>query len=289
MTFEVDWVDAFADAAFSGNGCAVVHGGASLDDDTCMAFVRETSLVECTFTGPSDVADIHVRYFLASREIPFAGHPTVATIAAMRARGFIQDGMLTMETLAGVLSVEVDGTSVRMTQNAPEFGAQVDPVLVATAMGVDASDIIGTPQIVSTGLPFCITVLRDRNAVRSASLNLKGLTDYAASIGQASTDIMEPYLITLQDVPQDAQTFGRLLLAPPSAPEDPFTGSATGAAASYLWQTGLIDGAPYVAAQGDDMGRPGRADVRLLGKSDDITGVVVGGKAHILISGTLNL
>ena len=123
MTFEVDWVDAFADAAFSGNGCAVVHGGASLDDGTCMAFVRETSLVECTFTGPSDVADIHVRYFLASREIPFAGHPTVATIAAMRARGFIQDGTLTMETLAGVLSVEVDGTSVRMTQNAPEFGA----------------------------------------------------------------------------------------------------------------------------------------------------------------------
>ncbi|MEO9897001.1 MAG: PhzF family phenazine biosynthesis protein [Paracoccaceae bacterium] len=289
MTFEVDWVDAFADAAFSGNGCAVVHGGASLDAATCMAFVRETSLVECTFTGPSEIADIHVRYFLASREIPFAGHPTVATIAAMRARGFIQDGTLTMETLAGVVSVEVDGTSVHMTQNAPEFGDQVDPALVAAAMGVDASDVVGTPQIVSTGLPFCITVLRDRDAVRSASLNLKGLTDYAASLGHASTDIMEPYLITLQDVPQGAQTFGRLLLAPPSAPEDPFTGSATGAAASYLWRTGVIDGAPYVAAQGDDMGRPGRADVQLLGQSDDITGVVVGGKAHILISGTLNL
>lgn len=65
--FEFDWVDAFSDRAFGGNGCAVVHGGAVLSQDVCMAFVRETSLVECTFTGPSDVADIRVRYFLASR------------------------------------------------------------------------------------------------------------------------------------------------------------------------------------------------------------------------------
>ena len=78
MKFDVDWVDAFTGQAFGGNGCAVVHDGAALSDATCMAFVRETSLVECTFTGPSQVADIRVRYFLASREIPFAGHPTVA-------------------------------------------------------------------------------------------------------------------------------------------------------------------------------------------------------------------
>ncbi|MEO0381721.1 MAG: PhzF family phenazine biosynthesis protein, partial [Pseudomonadota bacterium] len=70
MTFDVDWVDAFTDVPFGGNGCAVVHGGATLSAETAMAFVRETSLVECTFTGPSDVADIRVRYFLASREIP---------------------------------------------------------------------------------------------------------------------------------------------------------------------------------------------------------------------------
>jgi PhzF family phenazine biosynthesis protein len=86
MTIEFDWVDAFSDRPFGGNGCAVLHGAAGLGDKTCMAVVRETSLVECTFTGPSDVADIRVRYFLASREIPFAGHPTIATVAAMRHR-----------------------------------------------------------------------------------------------------------------------------------------------------------------------------------------------------------
>ncbi|MEC7256317.1 MAG: PhzF family phenazine biosynthesis protein, partial [Pseudomonadota bacterium] len=103
--FDFDWVDAFSDHAFGGNGCAVVHGGAVLTKDTCQAFVRETSLVECTFTGPSDVADVRVRYFLADREIPFAGHPTLATAAALRDRGMVSGDRVTFETGAGVVPV----------------------------------------------------------------------------------------------------------------------------------------------------------------------------------------
>jgi PhzF family phenazine biosynthesis protein len=141
MTFEFDWVDAFSERAFGGNGCAVLHGAAHLDAATCMAVVRETSLVECTFTGPSEVADIRVRYFLASREIPFAGHPTLATVAAMRHRGLIGDGPLTLETGAGVLPVEVAGTRVSMVQNAPEFGAVVPAEIVAGVYGLPAEAI----------------------------------------------------------------------------------------------------------------------------------------------------
>ena len=51
MGFQFDWVDAFTDHPFGGNGCAVVHGGAVLGADICRAFTAETSLVECTFTG----------------------------------------------------------------------------------------------------------------------------------------------------------------------------------------------------------------------------------------------
>ncbi len=289
MTYDVDWVDAFSDRAFGGNGCAVVHGGAGLPDATCMAFVRETSLVECTFTGPSDRADLRVRYFLASREIPFAGHPTVATVAAARTRGLISDGSLTLETGAGVIPVEVEGTRVRMTQNAPEFGPLVDPERVAAVFGIDAGDIIGQPQVVSTGLPFCITHLRNRDVLASAVLSPKALTDYALALGHGSTDVMEPYLITCEGAPEGADTFGRLLLAPPSPAEDPFTGSANGAAGAYLWAQGMIDTPDYVAGQGDDMGRPGRAQVSVQGPRDAISGVIVTGNAHILMTGTLAL
>ena len=66
-SYEFDWVDAFTDQPFGGNGCAVVHDAGALTGETCRAFVRGTSLVECTFLEPSEVTDIKVRYFLASQ------------------------------------------------------------------------------------------------------------------------------------------------------------------------------------------------------------------------------
>ena len=288
-SYSVDWVDAFTDAPFGGNGCAVVHGGADLDAETAMRFVRETSLVECTFTGPSEIADVKVRYFLASREIPFAGHPTVATVDALKARGYMTGDQITLETGAGVVPVIVRDGWVEMTQIAPEFGVYPDKDLVAQVAGVEASEIISPPQLVSTGLPFVITVLENHEALRRAQLNQKALHELARSLGHDGTDLMEPFLVTLDGATDAGDTFSRLLIAPPSPPEDPFTGSATGAMAAYLWHHGLTDKESFIAEQGHWMGRPGQARVRRVGAADAISGVKVAGQAWRLISGELHL
>ena len=285
MGFKFDWVDAFSEVAFGGNGCAVIHGGDQLPDAVCMAYVRETSLVECTFTGPSEVADVRVRYFLASREIPFAGHPTIATVIALRARGLISDGALTLETGAGIIPVEVDGGHVKMTQIAPNFGAKVPAGLVASVGGLDPTDIVGAPQIVSTGLPFCITVLKDRASLDRLVLDVDALRRLGRFLDQPETDIMEPFWVTLSGATSQGDTFSRLLLAPPSPPEDAFTGSATGAMAAYLWRYGLIEDRTFIAEQGHGMGRPGRATVRVLGAQQAIAGVEVSGSGVIVMSG----
>jgi trans-2,3-dihydro-3-hydroxyanthranilate isomerase len=287
--YDFDWVDAFTDRAFSGNGCAVVHGGEDLDDQTCMDFVRETSLVECTFTGPSKVADIKVRYFLASREIPFAGHPTIATVAAMRSRGLVSGDRLVLETGAGLVPVLLEGGTIEMTQVAPVFGAMVDRDLVASAIGLDADQIIAPPQMVSTGLPFCVTVLRDHDALKAARLNVEALQAMAASQGFSGTDMAEPFLVTVKGATAGGDTFSRLLLPPPNPPEDPFTGSATGAMAAYLWHHGLMDKDRFVAEQGHWLGRPGQADVSRVGPRDAITGVKVAGKGFVLMRGQVDL
>ena len=289
MTFEFDWVDAFTGDVFGGNGCAVVHGGAVLSDAVCMAYVRETSLVECTFTGPSDVADIRVRYFLASREIPFAGHPTVATVVAMRRRGMIADGPLVLETAAGLVPVDVQGDRVTMTQIAPVFGAVADVELVAAVGGLKASDIIHPPQVVSTGLPFCVTLLKDRAAVERVAMNAEALDAYARVMGHDGTDVMEPFCVCLEGATERGDTFSRLVMAPPSPPEDPFTGSATGCMAAYLWAHGLIDTPMFTAEQGHGMGRPGQAQVEVLGPRDAIAGVKVSGQGALVMSGEVYL
>ena len=287
--YDFDWVDAFTDQPFGGNGCAVVHNGAHLSEDIATAYVRETSLVECTFTGPSDVADIKVRYFLASREIPFAGHPTIATVAAMRSRGLIEGEELVLETGAGLVPIRLNGDEIEMTQVAPQFGDVMPVDLVARTISLPPEAIVAQPQMVSTGLPFCITVLRDHEALRQAKLDVDAMRDMAARQGYAGTDMLEPFLVTLQGASEAGDTFSRLLMAPPSPPEDPFTGSATGAMAAYLWHHGLMEKETFTAEQGHGMGRPGQATVTRVGTPQDITGVKVAGQGFVLMRGQVDL
>ncbi|MBE1284271.1 MAG: PhzF family phenazine biosynthesis isomerase [Rhodobacteraceae bacterium] len=287
--FDFDWVDAFSDRAFGGNGCAVVHGGASLPDQVCLNYVRETSLVECTFTGPSEVADIKVRYFLASREIPFAGHPTIATVAALRDRGLLTGDRCVLETGAGLVPIRMEGDRIEMTQVAPRFGVTPDKALVAAAISLPEEAILGTPQVVSTGLPFCVTVLRDHEALRAATLNVEALETLSQALDAPGVDMSEPFLVTLKGATGSGDTFSRLLLAPPSPPEDPFTGSASGAMGAYLWRHGFIQKNSFIAEQGHWMGRPGQAQVSRVGPVDAMEGVKVSGTGFVLMRGTVDL
>lgn len=290
---DFDWVDAFTDRAFGGNGCAVVHGAGGLDDATCMAFTRETGLVECTFLEPTEVADMKIRYFLATKEIPFAGHPTIASVVSMVARGVVEPGDVTVETGAGVIPIEAtddEAPLVTMTQVAPTFGEVLDAELVAAVGGLSPDDIAAPPQMVSTGLPFCITLLKSKEALRRVQIDIAALERFRSALGGgAMADLIEPFWVTRGGATEAGDTFSRLVLAPPLPPEDPFTGSATGAMAAYLWHHGLIENPRFVAEQGHDMGRPGQANVEVLGPRDAITGLRVSGRGYVLMQGTLAL
>lgn len=286
--YKFDWVDAFSAQAFGGNGCAVVHDGADLSSDTCTSFVRETSLVECTFTGPSEVADVKVRYYLASQEIPFAGHPTIATVAAMRDRGLVTGESLVLETGAGLVPVDLRGDWIDMTQVAPKFGNDVDPAIVAASVSLPPDSFLSPPQVVSTGLPFVVAILKDQALLRAAQLNPKALRDLRSAVNDED-EVMEPFLVTLGGHSSQGDTFSRLMLAPPNPPEDPFTGSATGAMAAYLWKQGLMAKDSFVAEQGHWMGRPGQAVVTRMGPPQAMTGVKVAGRGFVLMRGTVDL
>jgi trans-2,3-dihydro-3-hydroxyanthranilate isomerase len=294
-SYRVDWVDAFTEVPFGGNACAVVHDAAGLPVEQRLALVRETSLSECAYLVGSDKADFGARYYLATREIPMAGHPTIATVASLVHRGMVDlsSGLaaFTLEVGAGILPIEVsarDGRAplITMTQRRPEFGPVQDPAAIAACVGLDAAEIAHPPQIVSTGTPFCVTLLRDKDALRRARLDARALAAWRESVGDAG--LMEPFLVTLGGV-DGGDTFARLLLPPPMPAEDPFTGSATGCMAAYLWHYGLIGSRRFVAEQGHWMGRPGRADVEVLGPAHGIEGVRVGGSGVVLMEGTLRL
>ncbi|MDF1717558.1 MAG: PhzF family phenazine biosynthesis protein [Antarcticimicrobium sp.] len=294
--YPFDWVDAFTDRPFGGNGCVVVHGADDLNVADRLALVRETSLSECAFVVGSEVADFGARYYLADKEILMAGHPTVATVVSLIDRGLVPltDGRaeFTLEVRSGVLPIAVDHragrTMVVMTQPAPRFGRRVDPAAIAAMVSLEPGDILGTPQVVSTGTPFCITLVRDKPALRRARLDA-ALFHAMNPQGSARDDMVEPFLVTLGGETSAGDTFSRLLLPPPMPPEDPFTGSATGCMAGYLWHHRLIGEPRFVAEQGHWMGRPGRAEVEVLGPHEAPTGVRVGGRGYVLMRGELDL
>ena len=297
-SYDFDWIDAFTETPFGGNACAVFYDAADIPVDTRTALVRETSLSECAFLVGSEVADFGVRYYVADAEILMAGHPTIATVASLIARGLVTptaDGTaFTLEVGAGVLPIEVtsrDGQAplITMTQRAPSFHRTYDLQDIADLYGLSADDIVHAPQIVSTGTPFCITVLRDHDALQRAVLDIDRLKEWRQTTGMDRPGILEPFLVTLQGATETGDTFSRLLLPRPLPPEDPFTGSATGCMAAYLWHHGLIKTSKFVAQQGHWLGRPGSAQVEVLGPPDSITGVKVGGSGVRLMQGTLTL
>lgn len=284
------WIDAFTDRPLGGNPCAVVFGADDLPVEDRIAFTRETRLSECAFVVASDKADFGARYYLASGEIKMAGHPTIATCAALEEAGLLAGrAAFTLEVGAGVVGIEVDRSAARpvftMTQYAPVFGRSYAPERIAPIVALDPSDIVGTPQTVSTGGPhFCVTLLKDRAALERAELSVAILRALRPEI-----DFWEPFLCTREGFTAAGDTAARLMLTPPEPPEDPFTGSATGSMAAYLWHHGLIGAPVFTAEQGHAMGRPGSARVEVLGPRDAISGVKVGGSASVLMEGTVRL
>lgn len=293
----VFWVDAFTQTRYGGNPCAVVFDADDMGVDARIAFTRETGLVECAFVIASTRADFGARYYMPTGEIPMAGHPTVATVTAMIEEGIVEvPSAFTLEVGAGVIAIDVqagqagqagqdrDAPVITMTQLRPEFGLEYDAGAIAALYGLSASDVIGTPQTVSTGSPFCITQLASMDALSSAKLDADGLVQFKSA---HDADFMEPFLC-LTNPHAGAGTVARLLLPPPFPPEDPFTGSATGCMAAYLFAKGAV-AACFRAEQGALMGRPGHAMVQVLGTPEDITGIKVGGSGIVIMDGHLRV
>ena len=288
-------VDAFTVSPLSGNPCAVLFDTDDLDDSAMLSIAREMNLAETAFVRNSVVADFGVRYFTPAEEIPLAGHPTIATaFALVETKRLSLTGdytIFTLELRVGPIRVEIYASQgivnrVVMTQKKPEFLATYKPLDVMHIFGLSSDDVLPDlpVQTVSTGTPQLMVPLRDLEALRRAQLDVGGYNDF-----RARSDFFSPHLFCVHALSDGGRTFARHFSMPPDLSEDPFTGSATGGMAAYLWRYGLIKQPKFVAEQGHWMRRPGRATVEIVGPPDDIETVKVGGPAVTVIRGELEL
>lgn len=260
--FKYQLSDVFTNKPFEGNQLAVFLDAGALSDREMQAIAREMNLSETTFILRRDAAverdrGVRVRIFTTQEELPFAGHPTLGSAATIRRifPEFAGATRIVLDLNGGQVPVEFSPdrnqageASGEMTQPEPVFGALHDPAILAPLLGLNVSDFVAQPlpQTVSTGLPYCVAVLRSVEALGRLRVDHVAGGKYL----QAS-DTRFFYAIAAE-----APGVWRARMQFYNG-EDPATGSAAGCAIAYLVKNEIVaPGVQLHLRQGVEMGRP---------------------------------
>jgi trans-2,3-dihydro-3-hydroxyanthranilate isomerase len=288
-------VDVFTDTPLAGNPLAVVFDTAGLATERMQSIAREFNLSETTFIERRDSAieeaeGIRVRIFTTAEELNFAGHPTLGTASVLRlaAPEVAVDNTIRLRLNVGTVPVRFRGEGLdgEMTQPDPAFGAELDRAEVARLLGLKADDLDPAlaPQIVSTGTPFAIVVLRNLEPLGRLKVNQDEASPWLRGWGARWFYLLAP------DPDQNqcpTQWRARMQF---NGGEDPATGSAAGCAISYLVARGAApSGRSIHLRQGIEIGRP--SDLHLAATLLDarVTDVRVGGSTVLVATGRLFL
>jgi trans-2,3-dihydro-3-hydroxyanthranilate isomerase len=288
-------VDVFAETALSGNPLAVVMNTCGLATERMQAIAREFNLSETTFverrTSEVERAEgVRVRIFTAQEELPFAGHPTLGTASVLKlyAPETLHGDTVTLDENAGPVPVRFEGESLfgEMTQRDPEFGEELDRTGAARLLGLAEQDLepVLLPQIVSTGIPFAIVVLRSLGALGRLKIDQDEATEWLRARGGRWFYVLAP------NPGQNKEGVKYRARMQFYGGEDPATGSAAGCAIGYLVGRGIAaPGERIHVRQGVEMGRPSDLFLSAKKESARVRDVRVAGSTVLVAKGRLFL
>jgi PhzF family phenazine biosynthesis protein len=273
---QLDIVDVFGSQLLRGNPLAVVRGAEALDVAAMQALTSWLGFSETTFLLPPTQAgaDYRVRIFSQTRELPFAGHPTLGTCHAwLRAGGVAaHDGVVVQECGAGLVEI-------RRIEGMLAFRA---PAVLRNGP-LSAEERATAAQLCHVPEQAIVDAVHADNGPGWQLLVLRSVDDVLAAEPEprlpAGTDIG----LVARHAPGGDADFELRAFFPDAAGvlvEDPVTGSLNAAAAQYLFAAGLAQGR-YVAAQGRKVG----ADGRVVCVQDDAGAVWVAGRTGTVSQG----
>ena len=275
MSLPFRQVDVFTATPYLGNPLAVVHGADGLSAEQMQRFAGWTNLSETTFLlAPGEGADYRVRIFTPTRELPFAGHPTLGSCHAWLEAGGRprQPGVVTQQCDAGLIDIRVGTDGLAFAAPPLVRSGPVDAELaqrVAAMLGIDPADIVDL-QWADNGPGWIAVLLASAEAVlaiqpQPGAENV-GVAGPHRAGGPAAFEVRAFF-------PGNGVTY-----------EDPVTGSFNASLAQWLLSTGRAQ-APYLARQGTALGRSGQVRI-----TQDPDGQVwVGGSVVTCVSGTVDL
>jgi trans-2,3-dihydro-3-hydroxyanthranilate isomerase len=283
--------DVFTDRPFSGNQLAIFPQ-AVLGDETMQRIARELNLSETVFVEPlageSDAGVVAaLRIFTPSREVAFAGHPTIGTaIALVDHLWWIgpNESTFTLREPAGDIAISIDRgnpTLAWLTMPPVALGRKIAREEAAAMLGLDPGELRDDlpAQLAGAGNPFLLVPLRSREAVDRALLNERATR---AAVGWDEVN----GIYVFSQSPTGA--YARMFAPMSGIVEDPATGSAAGSLYAYLTAHAALEARErFVNEQGVAMGRPSLLHLRLHWAGARPERIEVGGSAVYVGEGVL--
>lgn len=272
--------DVFSSFPTKGNALAVVLDSDGLSVEAMQGFAAWTNLAETTFLFPPETveADYRVRIFTPSREMPFAGHPTLGSCASWLHAGGRpkQAGVVRQECGVGIVAIDISTDipafiappTVVSPMPAEKFAELIEKLDINPDHIVRYSVLNNGPEWHVFELQTAEQVLAvDSSRVRWPNEKAIGLIGRHGHGAECDFEVR--------------------MLAPSSGmSEDPITGSLNSALAHWRLQNNELDDAALVA-QGTHINRLGRIYIT---PSKSTPGEVsIGGRTNILIEGMVRL
>jgi len=274
-------VDVFTDRPLTGNQLAVFTDARGLPPELMQDLAREMNLSETVFVLPSEgEGDARIRIFTPSRELPFAGHPTLGAAFVLAAP--LQLPEIRLETGGGIVAVRLE----RDAQGSLSFGRMEQPV--PTWEPYEAADeLLAAAGLERAELPVEVY----DNGVRHVFVCLPSQEAVAALAPDLARVARLPNQLGVSFFAGEGTSWKTRMFAPGSGvPEDPGTGSAAGPLAVHLARHGRIAfGDEIEISQGVELKRPCTLYARVEGEGDRIDSVEVSGSAVTVARGEFRL
>lgn len=296
-------LDVFTERRFCGNPLAVVHDADGLSSEQMQAIAREFSLSETVFvTKPENPAhSARVRIFTPTREIAFAGHPTLGTavlLAEIRAPDLNgeRDAIVALEETIGTVRVGVrlkTGAAAFAEFDAPKLPQQagtLPPVeKLAAGLGLIPSEVgfeNHKPTCFAAGNAFAFVPVASMEALGRARINGSHWSSAFEEQG-----LVGAYLYTRQCVHTTSAFHARMFAPAAGIAEDPATGSAAVNFAGVIQHfDDLPDGVHRRSVeQGYQIGRPSLITLTLTVAGGKLTTVRIGGSVVRVGEGMLTI
>lgn len=301
MRLKFHILDVFTERRFGGNPLAVVLDATGLSSDQMQTIAREFNQSETVFVvkAQNPAHSAMIRIFTPSKELPFAGHPTVgaaALLAELRAPAPDQEALVVLEQTIGTVRVGVKlrtGAAAFAEFDAPKHPAEAGGLAPVDTLAAGLSLIpseIGfenhRPTCYAAGNAFAFIPVASLDAIGRAKVSP---AHWAA--GFQDQGYVGAYLYTRQCV-HTASAFHVRMFAPDvGVPEDPATGSAAVCFAGVIAKfDALPDGLHRRAIeQGYEMGRPSGIELSLQIDGGKLATVRIGGHAVRVAEGEIEV